>query len=288
MGDYYQLLDRPHFSYDLYKIDGITNTSFRGPRIDRSKPYAACLGAAETFGRFAVHCYPALLKEKLGFQVLNLGVGGTGPLWFQAQPYINLANKAKFVVVVVLSGRSESNSLFDNRASGNLMGVRKTDKRLMRFEEFVSDLMKTESRDRVMEIIQETRASYVSNMMTLLQKIYRPKILFWFSMRTPEYQERFGSTWELLGDFPQIVNRKMIDLLRPYADHYVECVTSRGMPQQLWQANEAVDGTVVENGRLVNRYYPSPEMHEDAASSLAPLCARYVAAKQPAKRKKAR
>jgi hypothetical protein len=257
MGDYYQLLDRPHFSYDLYKIDGITNTSFRGPRIDRSKPYAACLGAAETFGRFAAHCYPALLKDK-------------------------------FVVVVVLSGRSESNSLFDNRASGNLMGVRKADKRLMRFEEFVSDLMKTESRDRVMEIIQETRASYVSNMMTLLQKIYRPKILFWFSMRTPEYQERFGSTWELLGDFPQIVNRKMIDMLRPYADHYVECVTSRGMPQQLWQASQAVDGTVVENGRLVNRYYPSPEMHEDAASSLAPVCARYIPAKRPAKRKKAR
>ena len=104
-------------------------------------------------------------------------------------------------MIVVLSGRSESNSLFDNRATGNLMGVRKADKRLMRFEEFVSDLMRTESRDRVLEIVQETRASYVSNMMTFLpEKDLSAKIIFWFSERTPEYQERFGNTWERESD----------------------------------------------------------------------------------------
>lgn len=288
MGDYYQFLDQPHFAYDLYKIHGITNTSFRGPAVDRSKPYVACLGAAQTFGRFAPRPYPAILAERFGFQFLNLGVGAAGPLWFQAPQYIDLANNSKFVILLVLSGRSESNSLFDNHESGGLMGVRKSDNRLMRFEEFIVELMETDSRDRVIEIIQETRASYVSNMITLMQRIYRPKVLFWFSKRTPEYGERFGSAWELLGDFPQLVNRKMIDMLRPYADNYVECVSSRGMPQKLWKANEDIDGATVEDGWLVNRYYPTPEMHQDAASLLAPVCAPYLPAKQPARRGGAR
>jgi hypothetical protein len=284
MGDYYQVLDKPHFAYDLYKISGITNTSFRGPPINRTKPYAACLGAAQTFGRFAARPYPAILAQRLRFPFLNLGVGAAGPLWFQAPQYVKLANNAKFVIVLVLSGRSEGNSLFDNRASGGLMGVRKSDNRLMRFEDFIMELMEAEGRDRAIEIIQETRARYVSDMITLLQRIYRPKILFWFSVRTPEYREQFGSAWELLGDFPQLVNRQMIDMLRPYADSYVECVTSRGMPQKLWQSNKPVDGTTAEDGWLLNRYYPTPDMHQEAADMLAPVCAPYLPTKQPAKR----
>ena len=276
MGQYYQTLDRPHFEYDLFTIDGLGDTYFRGPAFDRSKPYVACIGAAHTFGRFVARPYPAILSERLGFQFLNLGVGGAGPLLFDAPQYINFANQAKFVVVQVLSGRSESNSLFDNSGTGSLMGVRKADKRFMRFEEFIAELMETESRERVIEIIQETRASYLHNMMNLLQHIYRPKILFWFSRRAPSYKEGFGSPWELLGEYPQLVNRAMIDKLRPFVDEYVECISSRGLPQKLWQSDKPIDGTWLEGGWLLNRYYPSPEMHQEAADLLAPVCARYM------------
>jgi hypothetical protein len=278
MGQYYQLLDRPYFDYDLFTIEGINNTSFRGPAFDQSKPYVACMGAAQTFGRFVDRPYPAILAERFGSQFVNLGVGAAGPLWFDAPQYIDLANQAKFVIVQVLSGRSESNSLFDNSSTGGLMGVRKADKRLMRFEEFLTELMETESRDRVKEIILETRASYLHNMMNLLQHIYRPKIFFWFSRRSPDYKEGFGTPWELLGEYPQLVNQAMVDMLRPYIDHYVECISSRGFPQKLWQSDNRIDGTELEDGWLVNQYYPTPEMHQEAAELLAPACTRWGSA----------
>lgn len=275
MGQYYQHLDRPYFEYDLFTIEGINNTSFRGPAFDPSKPYVACIGAAQTFGRFVPRPFPALLAERFGSQFVNLGVGAAGPLWFDAPQYIDLLNQAKFVIVQVLSGRSESNSLFDNSSTGGLMGVRKADKRFMRFEEFLTELMETESRDRVKEIILETRASYVHNMMNLLQHIYRPKIFFWFSRRAPNYEEGFRTPWELLSDYPQLVNQAMLDLLRPYIDDYVECISSRGFPQKLWQADKRIDGTELEDGWLVNQYYPTPEMHQEAAELLAPACPRW-------------
>lgn len=282
MGEYYQFLDRPHFAYDLYKIPGIKDTSFRGPRFNKSKPYVACIGAAQTFGRFCNRPYPAILAEKLGFQFLNLGVGGAGSLYFDKPPILNLVNKAEFVIVQVLSGRSESNSLFDNRQTGGLMGIRKTDHGLMRFEEFIADLMKRESKERVIEILRETQESFVRNTTRLLQHIHRPKILFWFSNRTPEYHEGFGSVWELLGDFPHLVNQSMLNRLARYTDAYVECVSSSGVPQKLWQADAQIDGAGLEDGWLVNRYYPTPEMHQEAANLLAPVCAHLM----PAARRK--
>jgi hypothetical protein len=67
--------------------------------------------------------------------------------------------------------------------------------------------------------------------------------------------------WRLWGQFPQFVNRAMVDQLRGHADLYVECVSSRGSPQRI------MDST---GNFYWDKYYPSAEMHEDAASLLLP------------------
>jgi hypothetical protein len=66
----------------------------------------------------------------------------------------------------------------------------------------------------------------------------------------------------------------MVAQLREMVDGYVECVTSRGLPQPLFDrqtgAATTVAGPAVLGNQVLthNTYYPSPEMHEDAATAL--------------------
>lgn len=273
MGRYYQDLDRPFFDYELQAVSGIPHQLFRGPRVDLSRPYVACIGAAQTFGRFCSRPFPALLSDRLGMQVLNLGVGGAGPRLFLSDQYVDVLNGAEAVVVQVLSARSESNSLFDNRQTGSPMGVRLSDGKRMRFEDFLAELVDSAPPELLRRIVEETRELYVRNSTLLLQRIRRPKVLFWFSTRTPAYQPNYSSAYGILEAFPQLVDAAIIEQVRTSSDAYVESVSVSGIPQTLWEAPHQIDGTILEGKRLVNWYYPSPEMHAEAAPLLASACA---------------
>src|SRR5687767_7648017 len=98
MGEYYQQLDRRLFDYDLQSLAGIPDKAFRGPAVDLSRPYVACIGAAQTFGRFCERPFPALLADRLGIQFLNLGVGGASPRLFDVPEFLELANGAALVI----------------------------------------------------------------------------------------------------------------------------------------------------------------------------------------------
>lgn len=272
MSSYYQFLDQGHFDYDLKEIPAIPEMLFRGPALDSKRPYVACVGAAQTFGRFCATPFPMLLSDRLDFQFANLGVGGVGTQFFDKPIYIDYLNRAELVIVQVLSGRSEGNSLFDNSMSGGLVGRRIEDQREMRFEDFIIDLMNSRSPEFVTAILEETRDNYVRRFSDLLVKLRPPTIIFWFSTRPPDYREDFSSPWTVLGEFPQLINRRVIDAVRTRSTSYVECISRTGLPQILWEADQAIDGTNLEGGRLVNRYYPSPQMHEEAAAALEPVC----------------
>ncbi len=94
----------------------------RGPRPRRLEPgeYFVCLGSAQTFGRFCGQPFPAILQERLGLPALNISHGGAGPLFFCGEnaPLLEYLNGARFVVVQVMSGRSDSNSLFESEGVG--------------------------------------------------------------------------------------------------------------------------------------------------------------------------
>jgi hypothetical protein len=104
-------------------------------------------------------------------------------------------------------------------------------------------------------------------------------------MREPEYKERYIHVSTLLGGFPHLVNREMLEAIKKDAEDYVHCVTDRGIPQLL-KSRFTGKPTKVDPGRLRkdmkgrqwahNFYYPSPEMHKEAAKSLAPVCKKYV------------
>jgi hypothetical protein len=67
-------------------------------------------------------------------------------------------------------------------------------------------------------IVAETRENYVASMTRLLEAIEPPKILFWFSVREPAYQEQWQLPLQRLwGEFPQLVNQPMVDQLRSHS-----------------------------------------------------------------------
>lgn len=294
----YQRRDYEVVDYELAKLVG-SGLYFRGAGNGgyEGGNFFTCLGAAQTLGCFCKDPYPALLSGKLGVPALNLGYGGAGPEFFARQRQLHpIINQGSFAVIQVMSGRSQSNSLFE--CGGLEFLTRRTDGRQLGSNAAYGDLLAGHSlirkggpvgrrlarllaRPRLRSLVAETRVAWVESYRVLLQELTCPTVLLWFSTRTPDYQEDPRTLRGLFGDFPQLVNRAMVDEVAGMCSGFVECTTARGNPQPLFSrftgAPVTVDPTADRRDLGVgppwshNRYYPSPEMHEDAADALLPV-----------------
>ena len=278
----YQQRDWEIVDYQTYRLTW--GFRARGPaprRLDRNG-YFACVGAAQTYGCFCEEPFPVLLQRRLSLDALNLGCAGAGPRFFLNQRgLMKHINKARFVIVQVMSGRSEDNSVF--RSDGLEWLQRRSDRVKLSAESAYQQLLEQHDHEFVRNVVSETRANWVRSFNQLLAAIEPPTILFWFSQRRPDYVEQLDSAPRLFGDFPQLVNSTMVEAIKPYAGAYVECVSSRGMPQPLRSrfTGQPVAVEYTRQGESANvdqynSYYPSPEMHLDAADALLKACAQYA------------
>ena len=299
----YQARDNAIVDYQLYPL-AKTGLWFRGPEPGDLKKgqYAVCIGAAQTFGCLCQQPFPQLLQAQLGMPTLNLGYGGAGPFFFLKHPaLLDYINQAAFVVVQVMSGRSESNALFSSgglelltrRSDGAKLGADAAYRALL--EESLWRKIPIAKRHfrqadsifgarKAKRVVAETRNNWVDHYQILLDQISVPKVLLWFSKRSPDYQEEYDKVHKLFGDFPQLVNRAMVNEVSPLCDDYVECVSQRGVPQPLMSRFTGEPTTIDPSrdrkdlgGKLWthNTYYPSPEMHQDAFQLLAEVCRKY-------------
>lgn len=297
---FYQNLDKDIIDYKIYDFQGL---ELREPKLNKlnNTKYIAYIGASQTFGRYCQEPYPSLLGKKLNMGTLNFGIGGKGPTYFLRNKIIlEEVNKAELVVIQVLSGRSIGNSVFESR-DGGMHGIRLIDGKKMRSDDIFSQLISGKdkrglSREFMENLVKEIRANYVSATIELLKAIRPPKVLLWLSTRTPEYKEIYGLTSSqkfrkdfstfleqlsngkvgffrryqetyvnnLLSEFPHLVNREMIEAIKPHGDYYVELVSQTGLPQML----RDFQGNIVGK----DNYYPSPEMHQQASELLNPIC----------------
>ncbi|AFY76541.1 hypothetical protein Ple7327_1131 [Pleurocapsa sp. PCC 7327] len=283
----YQDRDWEIIDYQGFYLPNVAEKSFRGPKpeILEEGQYFVCLGAAQTFGCFCEKPYPTLLQEKLNIPTLNMGQAGAGPYCFlEDKSLLEYINKAKFAIIQVMSGRSESNSLFDS--GGREYLTRLSDGVKIGADLAYKELIEQYDQNYVKKIVSETRANWVNNYQKLLQQIKVPKILFWFSTREPFYIEKYTNINTLFGRFPQLVNSKMVEQIKKYSDEYVKCITARGMPQLLISRFTGKP-TSIDSGRedlrnlygskhMFNKYYPSPEMQIDAAKALEKVCKKYL------------
>ena len=274
----YQRDDADILDYELWRIG---DQQARGPRPDAERPYFAVLGAAQIFGRFVEQPFSRIVAEELGLSCLNLGMSGAGPEFFlKRSDLLDLANRAEFVVVQLMSGRSVSNSHF---LTGNNQGVlRKRGDPLavpLFAENAYRDALQQLSLPELAALRAENRAAYAQQMTQLLGAIKRPKLFLYWSKRPVDYRDGLTDIASYWGDFPHFVNREVTDVLRELADQYVEVVGDRGIPQALFSrtAGEPVlmwpeDDFPNVRFRHHNNYYPSPEMNEDVARAVLPAC----------------
>lgn len=274
----YQNRDWEVIDYALYKLEG-TERALRGPRPPMplvAEGYFVCLGAAQTFGPFCERPFPALLSERLGLPALNLGFAGAGPRYFlKHEALFRIINQARFAVVQVMSGRSVDNSLF--QSDGQELLTRRADGTRLGAEPAYRELLAGSPIETVKRIVAETRGNWSKDYQALLHAIEIPTIQFWFSRRRPRYRESYSDVHALFGEFPHLVTAKMNKGLKRYTSRYVECVTERGLPQPLISRFTGQPTTVMDRADLGgqawthNSYYPSPEMHMDAATALEPV-----------------
>ncbi len=276
----WRVADYQAYCLDERVIDRSTKRplSVRGPRPPRLEKggYFVCLGAAQTFGRFCDRPFPTILQDRLGIPVLNIGHGGAGPAFFCGDNAALLAylNNARFVVVQVMSGRSDSSSMFESEGVGHYR--RRADGTYVGCDEAFAELIRSKPRAVVARVVEETRRSWCASYARLLSSIEVPKVLLWLASRNPSYVQGWNGISELFGAFPQLVNADMVNEVRRCSGSYVECVTKRGMPQVLVDRFTGAPTTVSDPWTsepwVKNWYYPSPEMHEDAANALEPVC----------------
>ena len=281
----YQERDWEIVDYQMYSLKD-TDKSFRGPepKTLEKNQYFVCIGAAQTFGCFCKRPYPILLEEQLNLPALNLSAAGAGPDYFlQEQDLIPYINNARFAIVQVMSGRSESNSVFSFNSKDGAGLTRRADGVKIGADPAYQELLKENEPDYVKKIVAETRENWVNNFQELLKKITIPKILLWFSNRRPYYQEKYNHVYQLFNGFPQLVNLDMVKQVRKYSDKYVECISNRGRHQLLISRFTDKPATIDDLGlqlnstkQSYNKYYPSPEMHVDASLLLEKVCKKYL------------
>lgn len=272
MGRSIQDIDRPLFDYGISTCDDLPGWQLRGPLPDLRSPFFVCLGSAQVFGRFCSEPFPQALSSALGLPVLNLGMPGGGPRLYLDHKVLALINRAAFAIVEVMSGSTEGNSEFDSTGSDGVDGIRKSDQRSMHFNTFLAEKLAHAPQALVARVVEETREAWVSRYRELLTAISIPKVLHWFSTVAPNRSDDYSDLWRLLGPFPQLVNRRMISQIVPFADTYVQTIRNIGLPQALWRSDHGIDGADLFDGTLINNYYPSPAMHAAAVCDLLPAC----------------
>ena len=273
----YQKPDRAFINYDTYTW-GRLKQVYRGPKPDLDQPYIACLGAAQTFGRYAENPFPAQLGDMLRVPVANFGTAGAGPGFFLRDSMaLEVASNAEVCVIQVMSARSLSNRMFQVRPKKNaqLQAVSKALSDLfphVDFETFsyahnMLNQIAEEDPAKFVEVERELKTAWVARTRLMLESIHTKKILFWFSERAPNEEPVKKDKTSML-KYPHYVDQAMLDAVTPFVDKVVYCISNEGLPQSLLVDGNAVLQSPFGMPVTENRYYPSPEMHQQAAEVL--------------------
>jgi len=296
----YQQRDIDIVDYAEFSLPGCP-VRFRGPGLDPAASPAGsfftCLGAAQTYGCFVERPFPELLAEQTGLKALNLAVGGAGPGFYLQYPaLIEAMNRGQFVILQCMAARHESNSRFEadgyvefvrDRVQGDSVDSGTAWRRII-----------DEEIDEAPRYVAESRASWLATMARLVEAITVPVVFFWFSRREPDYAIDWPAIREqrrrrqlgkftghfidgLSGDFPHYVDGPSARKAAALCDAEAQCLSARGMGAPLINrrtgrpidparyAGSGPEFQALRDGR--NLYYPSQEMHDDAAAALLPV-----------------
>jgi len=281
---YYQARDAEFIDYKPWLICEKANFFVRGPKLQPADlnqgNYFSVLGAAETVGVLVQTPYGAVLADRIKIPCLNLGKGGGGALFFirpVMQEVIDYIDKGKFLILTLMSARQTSNSLFKSKDGTSQCIYNDVEMLADRAWELIIEAH-WHDKSFLKNFVLEVRETYVNEYLQLLKTVKVPVILFYFSQRKPKYtpgwkKKQARSIW---AKFPHLVDQQTIKKILAQAHvTYAKCVSRRGIPytlkdktgqeKPLWEPTQ-------KKFQKFHSYYPSPEMHEDAAKVLLPIC----------------
>lgn len=220
---------------DHWGIEG-SRLMLRGPACDPGRPFVAVLGGSETFGKFVEHPYPALLAERIGMPVANLGVMHAGASLFSKERWLlDIASDAHLTVIQVMGVQNMSNRLYyvhprrNDRFLASSAALRaiypEVDFAEINFTGHLLETLERTSEERFSIIVEELRWAWVRRMQRIVSCIRGDVHLLWISERSPQDCAETTSSRE-----PMFVTRAMLDELAPAISGVTEVAYELGGP----------------------------------------------------------
>lgn len=266
----YQARDWRIVDYKLVKYPFATHNS-RGPTLLPTDDFFVVIGSAATLGSASQLTYGELLARRLGLSCINLGMAGAGPEYFVRnlkQEFWDIAARARFVIVEVMSTTSTSNSTFGVFADLPPEHAGFHAQRLAEARSHYVELARNGERDKLKDFARENTENYLGWLKELKSRIGAPVFGLWFSRRAPLSLdlEKPGQHLLLTQQFPQLVDAAAFRRIAEVLPDMCLAVTDNGMSFAFDRFSQMP--TTWWNGEPTQNYYPSPAMHNDAARHL--------------------
>jgi len=257
---------------------GTSKLSFRGPRRDLSREYLAVLGGTESYGRFIVAPYAALVEEHLGIPVANLACQNAGPdVYLADRPTLDVAAEAHAAVVQLTGAQNMTNRYFTVHPRRNDRFIaatpllrslyREVDFTEIHFTRHLMLVLASKGANRFAPIAAELKTLWVQRMKAVLHRLPQRRILLWMGHAPPpEAVEPSG-----LDQMPWLIDRQMITQLQPHASGYVEHVASDAA---LAEGVGAMRFSLAEEAAATG--LPSAAVHQEVAQALLPAISRIL------------
>jgi hypothetical protein len=268
----YQDNDFECVDYELYEI-AEDLPLFRGPPVPKKAlengDYFCVMGAAQTFGRLVHDSWPSQLSKAIGLPVLNLSRGGAGPEFFLEPKILELASRARFVVIQALSGRSVG---CEDYPGGRLVEIAGKQTKINRLA--LVKLLAEKDPQIALHYIHKWNANYFGLYEKIREAIHCPTLLIWISDRQPnawnpeQVLKKPGA-----GKFPQLVGGKLYSRVAKLFDQHYEFLTGAINEQTISRITGQPCPYFGDGGKDLHSgqaYYPTNENNSLIAMALTP------------------
>jgi Domain of unknown function (DUF6473) len=285
----YSPRDHELLEYGVYELPALPGMILRGPAVDieNRSDYFSCIGAAQTLGVYVANPFPDLLTQRTGLTGWNLGVGGASPGFFLKHPELfPYINNGRFAILQVMTARDEPNDRMQSTAVASAVVDRKHGDTVP--AQVLWQRIMNEEPQNLERYIAQSRASWETHMAELVAKITVPIVHFWFSPKPLDARldPTATSVAGIIDEFPQFINGDNLGYASRAAIPLVCCFSKRDMKFSLRSRytgkSVQVDYAVLDRTGATpsffeseNIYYPSPQMHWDAAIMLGNVIERH-------------
>lgn len=257
---------------------GSSRLSFRGPWRDLTREYLVTLGGTETFGRFVITPFPALIEEHLGIPVANLGCANAGPdVYLADRAALDVAAEAHLAVVQLTGAQNMTNRYYTVHPRRNDRFVaatpllrslyREVDFTEIHFTRHLVMMLATKGPDRFSRIASELKELWLQRMKAVLARLPQRRVLLWLSDHpVPDAGQGDGLDFS-----PWLIDRGMVDALMPDASALVEQVVS-----PLARSEGVQSMRFAPTDEAAARDLPSGLAHQETAQALLPVIERLL------------